>query len=379
MKIGLLTIHDTPSFGGTLQGFALWKYLEDQGYDCEIIDLHRPSAHVDYVSSMRFKPLRQKRKDVKHKIKAILRSLYERILCRNIRYRNGQKEKYDEFNSAIKFSKPYRSIDQLYANPPEYDVYIAGSDQLWNPDQPYCIEPYLLTFVTDKTKKKISFATSIGINYLTEQEKNLFKCGLDDFNSISVRENQAKILLESFVNRKVEKVCDPTFLIDRDYWLSLASPAIEDKPYILLFTLKLHKNLLDYCIKLSEQNGLGLVFLINKSLPQNELYKTVSNAGPQEFLRYIANASLVITDSFHGTVFSIILQTSNFFTYIAPNDKRGSRITDLLTVFGLKNHLLTNTPRFDELNQIKPDYDRTVEIIKEERARAKEYLSSVLV
>lgn len=102
------------------------------------------------------------------------------------------ESKFQDFNSQIRLSKPYRGIDELYRNPPEYDVYITGSDQVWNPTQNYCLEPYFLTFVKNKNARKISYASSIGIDQLLPKEKKDFKRWLSSYNSISVREKPHK-------------------------------------------------------------------------------------------------------------------------------------------------------------------------------------------
>ena len=303
MKIGILTIHDSPNYGACLQCYALWKYLAEQGYDCEIIDLHRPGAHPDYIPSTKYhrcRPLQQSRFTM---FKKNVKRLFG-IKANPIRYYNDDaKKKFEEFNSLYKKSQPYTSIDAFYKNPPQYDVYIAGSDQLWNPTQTYCIEPYFLTFVSGLEKKKISFSTSIGITELTDAEKKMFKEWLNDFTAISVREKQAKQLLESFVGREVNQISDPTFLLSPSSWQSIANCPQSQDSYILYFALHFDKNLLNYCQKLSKESGLRL-YVLNQTQPDSidNSYVAIKDAGPKDFLGYIEKAELVITDSFHCTV-----------------------------------------------------------------------------
>ena len=374
MKIGILTIHDSPNYGACLQCYALWKYLSDQGYDCEIIDLHRPGAHPDYIPSRKYRRARPVQKSILKKLKLLLkRSLGKKPLQRQY-YNEESKIKFDAFNSLYTKSKPYNDIDEFYDNPPRYDIYIAGSDQLWNPTQIYCIEPYFLTFVSGAEKKKISFSTSIGITELTDKEKDLFKQWLSDFTAISVREKQAKELLSSFVDREVKQVSDPTFLLPYTSWKKLANyPNIKAK-YILYFALHI---ILDYCKKLSIESGLPL-YVMNQTQPDpiDNSYLAVKDAGPRDFIGYIANADMVITDSFHGTVFSIIMGSKNFYTYIAPNSNRGSRIEDLLNTFSLSNHILNSNfeRNYNELQDGKPDKDMNMSIIQQERKRSASFL-----
>ena len=120
----------------------------------------------------------------------------------------ASKQRFTEFFKDIKYSKEYRKIGYLYKDVPIYDTYITGSDQMWSPMHPFCIEPYFLTFAP-KDKRKISYATSIGVTELTDREKADFKKWLASYDAISVREEQGKQLLESFIKDKnIEVVAD---------------------------------------------------------------------------------------------------------------------------------------------------------------------------
>ena len=370
IRIGILTIHDSPNYGACLQCYALWKYLTDQGYDCEVIDLHRPGAHADYIPSQRYTRCRPVQEGKLRKLKKTIKAFFKKNPPIIKHYSDDSERKFKDFNALLKLSKPYRSVDELYQNPPDYDIYIAGSDQLWNPAQPYCLEPYFLTFVDGMFKKKVSFSTSIGITELTILEKNKFKTWLSDFSAISVREKQAKQLLESFIGREVHQVLDPTFLLTSSSWRTLAKePELQDS-YILYYALHLDMNLLNYCQRLSEESGSRL-YVLNQTQPDpiDDSYIAVKDAGPREFIGYIANAQLVITDSFHGTVFSIIMGSKNFYTYIAQGNKRGSRIEDLLTIFGHPKHLLDPalSQSFDELNSNIINHNHIASIMNAKR------------
>lgn len=378
MKIGIITIHNSPNYGACLQSYALWKYLLDCGYECEIIDLHRPYQE-DYVPSKKYVAYRDKkstRSKIKKKIKKLLSLIIKRKLQKHFFLLPEAQQKFDEFNSQIKLSRPYYGIDDLYNNPPEYDVYVTGSDQLWNPTQPYCLEPYFLTFAPFG-KRRISYASSIGITELSENEKKKFKIWLKQYNAISVRETQAQKLLEQITGMTITQVADPTFLLSRETWKSMAIyPQREDK-YIFLFTLENNQKMLEYAINLGDESGLNVVYLTAKQPESTGKYEAVDTAGPREWIGYIANAEMVITDSFHGTVFSIITGCNNFFTRIASDNKRGSRITDLLNTFGLNSHLLNPqlTQTFHELSKIMIDHKEVSITIEQERLRSCKFLS----
>lgn len=370
MKIGILTIHDSPNYGANLQCYALWRFLVNQGYDCEVIDLHRPGAHLDYVPSKRYRRGREVRISkfelLKNKIR---RALFGKEQPKE-QYNVVARERFKAFNNEMKLSIPFKSIDQLYETPPTYDVYIAGSDQLWNPLQPYCIEPYFLSFVTVPGAKKISYATSIGITELTNQEKKDFSVWLSDFAAVSVRETQAKKLLESFVDFRVDVVMDPTFLLTPQQWKSIAVEPQQSEPYILLYMICMNSQLLEYSIKIAREAKLKL-FVLNQLQPEpmNGDYIAIREAGPKEFLGYIGNADLVITDSFHGSVFALILGVKNFYSFVSSRSKVGSRIIDLLDLFEVPKHLLDSdfSQSYDDLNSNGVNHNHIINLMSAKR------------
>lgn len=375
MKIGIITIHKSPNYGACLQCYALYKYISMYVTNVEIIDLHRPIEFDDYIPSIKYVRSRKPIITWKMRIKRVL-GLYKENFDAN-KYSISALKKFEDFNSEISLSKPYRSIDDLYANPPKYDLYITGSDQVWNPTQNYCLEPYFLTFVENGYGKKISYASSIGINDLTIKEKSLFKKWLNSYDAISVREKQGKKLLQSFIDRDIKQVPDPTFLLSTDFWREMAIRPKCTEKYILLFSLRFSPILLKYCIKLSKESNLKLIVLsqIQPDVKDGS-YIAVKDAGPKDFIGYIKHAEMVITDSFHCTVFSIILGTSNFYTYISPYNKRGSRITDLLESFNLSDHLLSVSldEPYSKLIQRKIKHDYVDQTIIENNINARNYL-----
>lgn len=390
-RIGIITIHNSPNYGACLQSYALYEFLRQEGHDVEVIDLHRP-YHDDYILSKRFRPysnrFESKCHRYKQKLKNILKFIFDWRTKREIfsdrennfaldPLREKTVVRFNRFNDQIALSRPYLSIDELYANPPVYDTYITGSDQVWNPTQAYCIEPYFLTFV--KKGRMISYASSIGIESLTKDEKSDFKKWLSRYDIISVREESAQKLLEGIVGRSITTVPDPTFLIDVNTWLNLAKrPPI--KGYILVFTLSFEQELLDYAINVAKKQNATVISL-NRIQPENKSmdYVDIRDAGPEEWLGYIANASLILTDSFHCTLFSILLGVNDFKTYISPYNDRGSRIKNLLKNFSLDNHLLSHSDlELQIFNPSPVNYDAIKKIIRYLQQIGRDFLSSAV-
>lgn len=370
-KIGIITIHNSPNYGACLQSYGLYHFLNNIGIDCEIIDLHRPT-HNDYVESKKYTATRTKNKN-------FLKNFLLKLVFKKRKKTMSVKamKRFNNFNSRIKLSKPYLCIDTLYENPPYYDVYISGSDQLWNPTIGFCNEPYFLTFVKNKSKR-ISYATSIGIDKLTENEKENYSKWLDSYNHISVREKSAKDLLESFIEKKIEQVADPSFLPERSHWTSMAKLPYIEAPYILLFTLSYNEYLLQMCRRFKKESGMQLIYLCLNQPKKNCDYKIEKDAGPEEWLGYLAKAEMVITDSFHGSVFSIIMGTKNFFTYVPSSQKRGKRITDLLDTYQLSEHVFTEDDlkkSFESFYKRKLNHKIITDIYMIEQERSRSYLT----
>ena len=380
-KVGIITIHNSPNYGACLQSYALYRYIQQQGNDVEIIDLHRPVAYEDYIPSKKYVCSRPVKRSLLSKIKGNGKSLIGIKPKSPSLYSPLAIKKFEEFNSVIKLSQPYRSIEELYANPPLYDLYISGSDQLWNPTQAYCLEPYFLTFVPKGQGKKISYATSVGITDLRDNEKKDFAKWLSLYADISVREYQAQSLLQGLLaDKKVNQVADPTFLLDPKDWKDMAVRPKQSK-YVLMFTLQHRPEILEYCLQLSKQSGLPLIEL-GQVQPDvlDGSYTAVKDAGPKEFLGYIENAELIITDSFHCTVFSLIMGTNNFYTYIAPTNQRGSRIIDLLNTYQTIEHLLSPdlNVSFDTLMGSQIPHQKVNMIMKLERNRSRDFINKYL-
>lgn len=371
MNVGIITFQDSLNYGATLQTYALWKYVTNMGHECEIIRLYRPSFAV-YRSSLKFKPLRQKKRTLMPSVRRFLKDIF----CRKTEVTKEYRIKFEDFNSQINFSKPYYSVDDLYNAPPHYDLYITGSDQVWNPEFGFCMEPYFLTFAPSGSKK-ISYASSIGINALNKEELKKYGEWLSSYKAISVRERTAVKFLSPICEQIVVQVCDPCMLLLNNVWNDLAILPNHKKPYILLYTVGNIRELEEYAQKISQESGIELIFLCRN--PQKGFYgKCEINAGPKEFIGYIKNASLVLSNSFHATLFSIILN-SNYYAYVPQSSNRGSRIVDLLDNLDQIQHLLTSLSlSYYDLDIKSHDISKLGHKIENIRCFSQNYLNSWL-
>lgn len=384
MKIGLVTVHKEPNYGANLQTYATWKFISDLGHDCEVIDMtlrpeppRFPQCRPDYY--------RKPKQSLTFQMRMQIRKLFVKFGLKKPIYvppsiQPKAQLKFNKFNELISYSKRYDKLTELYDNPPQYDLYITGSDQVWNPTQFYCLEPFFLTFATGH--RKISYAASIGIEELRDNEKEQFKKWLQSYESISVREKTAKKLLEEITNRTdIEKVSDPTFLLSQDEWLNFAIKPSIKKPYILVFTLGHNQLLIDYAIRLKAETGFDIKVICLMALPNNNNeYESITDACPREFIGYLSQAELVLTDSFHGTVFSLLMKSKNFYTYLFPTAKRNSRMIDLLNLVGLTDHIISNelSETYEELMLREIDHAKITSIIDAERTRCRNWLKKCI-
>lgn len=384
-SIGIVTIHNCKNnYGGALQCFGLYQYLKLQGFEVEVIDFHRPTD-ADYIGSIRFRNMRS-HLDIRSFVKGWIKELLGIRRLSNPHFRPNWNpkagERFARFNAQVKMSAPFCHIPDLYKNPPRYDVYISGSDQLWNPTQPYCLEPYFLTFVKDKKAHKISYGTSIGLSDISDREKKVFRKWLSSYDRISVREQQACRILEPVTGRTIHRVPDPTFLLEPDDWIrmSVAPPSKQD--YVLVFNLGKDENIIRTAKRIArERNCKVKVIDQNYPFPDDPLIEVVADAGPLEFIGLIRDAWLVLTNSFHCTVFSLITGTRNFYTYIAPDSERGSRIVDLLDTFQLSDHIVNSMdaiPSGKILADTVIDTIHTRRIMKEEQQIGRKFLEESL-
>lgn len=330
MKIGIITYHFAINYGAVLQCYALSKFLESKGYEIEVIN---------YVNS------KQKRNNDVIKHDDGIKSLIANCLLLPFRGKiKNKKYKFETFVNKIKLSKEIQNIDELkeYINSNNFNVIISGSDQVFNPKIDDFDLAFLLPF--DINCKKVSYAASTG--NANTADINKLKKYLDKFDRLSIREVND---LEKFrnIDRNINVVCDPTLLLSKNDWKMLSS-AEGDSNYLLCYFL--HKDLFkkEFMVakKIAKEKHLKIK-IINSRYSKNSLRKgTIFDCGPEEFIDLFANADYICTDSFHGTVFSLIFE-KKFLCFDTSKNKNDSR----------RKNLLLNTDMIDALYLIDSEKD----------------------
>lgn len=368
-KIAVITFHRAHNFGSVLQTYALQecvKLLENEQQEdvnYQVIDLFTEKQEQLYA-------VFKKNNCVKNIVKNILALPYSKKL----------KKKYDKFNAFIKknfyLTDRYMNDEELYNNPPKADYYISGSDQIWNVRALDFSSSYYLDFV--EKGKRISYSASFGplnIDWSQYNAEKVVDC-LEKYECISVRENGSAENIQKLIGQEVEIHVDPTLLLKKEQWRKVQSNAnYNSGKYILLYCLEPSKKQLKLADAISKKLELPIVVLrYNNKNDMFNHYVKKYDSGPEDFLAYIDHAALVISSSFHGTVFSMIYHKP-FYVFGGMND---NRISTMLIKMGMEERSLNSLKDIERVNLLQPDAKKIENVLEYERGRSKEYLRRAL-
>ena len=246
MKIGVITFVKCDNYGAELQAFALQWKLNSLGYDTEVINLEKKNIDMKRNPDVIVGAIKQRIK--KDGIKAII-SIFRKIketrkrVADEIAYKDLDERKHKLFElffeKKIKHSDKYYSLDDITtASDLEYDIYIAGSDQIWNYIHTDRLDVYFLMFANKFHAKKISYAASISIYDIPRKLRSIYKTYFENIDYISVRELHGAELVRKYSNKRAEVVLDPTFLLSKEDWIrNVAHDVPVDGDYLLIYTL----------------------------------------------------------------------------------------------------------------------------------------------
>ncbi len=370
-RVGIITIQGN-NYGATLQAAALNYFLNSKGYAAENLDYNDLSRVRNSLSA------KQK----------IVNDLWTKVFLRFFigNKKNAKFEAFRKENIRFSFGR-WRSKDALLKAVPKYDVYVSGSDQIWNPDVMRDDYNYLLAFAPEGANK-VAYASSFGKSKLPDGKKDVYKKYLSEFNSIAVRENSGKAIVQELLGYEPTQVVDPTLLLNKTEWATLTKYKETQEKYVLCYYMPGDKVVTNAIKKLSnalaKQNGLKIV-----NLGLKEYYKFVPNmdcrvdAGPADFVNLFMGAEYVVTNSFHGTAFS-----TNFGkkVYVPINKELDStkarhiRMVDYLKSIGMEGSVIPvgSDGAVPDVSSVMFDYGKVSAIIQELREHSVEYLLNAL-
>lgn len=362
MKIGILTFHCAHNYGAVLQCYALQEFLNHAGHEVKVINyrpkyLLQPYRVINRSGFRSTNPLR------------IVKSIARELLLAPIRYiRHRNFNKF--INSRLALTHTVTK-DEI---PSDFDVYIVGSDQIWNPNITRGFDKvYFCDFQFPKNNKiYMSYAASMEAKQVSDEDERFYREVLANLDHISVREIDLKNILQPLTDKNIFQVLDPTILIKNEVWENITPTINIKEKYVLTYQVRMHKETELIARRIADQLGAKVINLVAwVRLNQKDTYQTAS---PEMFLAMIKNAECTVTTSFHGTAFSIIYNRP--FYAIKLNDGKDSRVASLLSALNLEDRLIdTNAnPNFSVIDYTEANYN-----LDKLRQFSQSYLNSSIV
>lgn len=376
-KIGIITIINVNNYGAELQAFALHHKLKLMGYDNEIIN-YLYYKNPEFIQEAASKPLIKT--SIKNTLKDIaLKWIDKYSAARYPKLAKIRKERFDSFHDKnTMISTTYNSYSALYNTRLNYDAYIVGSDQVWNPNNGTNIAPFFLTFAP-KDAKKISYASSFGVGSVDKTYYSQYEEWLNNIDYLSTRESDGVNIIKEVTGRDALHVVDPTLLLSKEQWGELAIPYQSEKPYILFFVFKKNAFAEELAYKIQKNTGYQIIRVCKNEMPveSDDKILNIRDFGPAEFLGLYQKASFVITTSFHGSIFSLIFEKP-FYTVTPASKNNNSRQQSLMHMVGLEDRLIKegNPVDLEKMNTI--NFSKVNVILNEQIKNSVDYLVSSL-
>lgn len=362
-KIGILTFHNAYNFGAVLQAYALKEYLRDNS-NCIVEIINYKNEQIEKEKS------RWDRLFNNNVVKELARNFL------TMPYYLKLDKAFSVF--VHKYLTTDNEIKKDELSSLKYDLYVVGSDQVWN----LALTGNDKAFFCDFAKPEsicCSYAASIGSSVFSDKELQNYKHLIEKFSLISFREKELVQIFEKIASeKKICSVVDPVFLLRQDKWNSMASFIVR-KPYVLFFCVGYNAELdptLEFAKNLANEKNMELLYLSNQDIwyKHRELHHC-GVASPCEFLGYIKSASYVVTNSFHATAFSIIFHRE-FYSEIGL--KRNGRIKNILDLTGLQDHAINRGVNKENTIKDNTDWSKVDVRLNLEKEKSYEFLRSVV-
>ena len=348
---GIITFHEAVNYGAVLQAYALKKVISRY---CDVHFVrHSNSAILN-------------RNSISPGFPKSIAGL-KRFIIKSLTYFPNRKK----HNFFTRFRNQY-----LLDTPEKYaDFYITGSDQVWNDKCTDFDKAYFLDFTDDK--KKNSYSASFGFDSVPEDKIDEYRRLLGGFNNISVREKTGKDIISDLIERDVRVTLDPTLLLSKEEWSELVRQVDSYGKYLLVYAFEITDKMAEFVNKIAEERNLCVLIL----LPEKSLWKKspiknakfVNYVSPEEWVSFFYYADFIVTNSFHGTVFSINFNKQFAVELLPPPSKVNSRLTDVLDMFELNTRYISSSDI-----RVNVDFERCNSIMQAKREESVSYLKSII-
>lgn len=391
MKIGIVTFVKCDNYGAELQAYALQKKLNVLGYEAEVVDLEKEQGVIESSLSSYTNAIKNRYKQygiIKGTAK-VLELIKDKYNARRAYSANADKVARrhkifeDFFNTYIKHSSKYYTLEEMRnAQSLPYDVMIAGSDQIWNFMQTRYLDVFFLMMANRWHARKISYAASFSVSKLPDSKKSLYKKYLENMDAISVRETTGIDIVNNCSYCKATVVLDPTLLIKREEWVEYIGREDylpKDRKYVVIYTLSGSHYIYTLAKKIARKLGVEVINikLGFSKVEGDDGITHIGDAGPREFISIFNQAVYVITDSFHGTAFSINFNIP-FTTLLNPVSNINSRALSILKLTGTESRLIYDDGSNKAPDTLNLDFAPINKVIERERKSSLEFLISSL-
>lgn len=358
MKIGTVTIHHAHNYGAMLQAYALQKAIIKSGFDSVVIDYDDIKSHLFPQKSG---------KSVKANLTWLFYSIKTLFHFKEIQ--RGFKRFESFYDTELLKTQKFNKVSDIDVS--GIDILVAGSDQIWNfkkgENRPY----FQLDFGGDVVRA--SYAASMGSFFsLNERVKENFKTSLDKIFSISVREKEAAEYIEMISGKKCRIDIDPIFLLNSAEWDIVADKAFRynlPEKYILCYELLKSEELIECLTRVKKEYGLPIVMLSPSIRYHKKGDIIILDAGPLEMVDLVRRAEVVITNSFHGTAFSVLYH-KKFYSVLTTHGP--GRIIELLSNTGLKNQIYSS----EKFIGFQSNFEKADYYIEQQNKVSYEYIKS---
>lgn len=371
-RIGLLTFHRAYNYGALLQCYALSYTLNKLGFDCKVIDYWPNYFKENYYITKKF----------------TFRHPPIKTWIRHIQVASILKRRNKNFENFIREHIPltketYTTHDQLLNGNLCFDLFITGSDQVWNDCCAEFDPVYFLSLKCFESQPRFSYAASFGMKQIPEDLRKEYANRLFGYRTYSVREKSGQVILKDLLNITADVDCDPTLLLSRDEWRKIEDKNdLDDKPYILIYYVKKTERLQNEAFAYAQKNKCDVICVpcnmevsALKGVQEKKKGFIVKNdISPADFISLVDNAQKVFTNSFHGTIFSLIFKKDCFLELKHLDGSFNSRVIELLESLSFQN--IKGEDEL-ELQSEKIDWNTVEKAWADLRDHALDYLKSM--
>lgn len=392
-KVGVITFCNCMNYGAELQAFALQKKLNLLGADAEVIYIEKEKwvMQGSYWTILTAIKKRFQMFGVWGGTQRTVALIKDKLAVRKANKQNKDKRAYKAeifdsfFNNYIRHSSRYYTLDELRDGKLDtaYDVIVAGSDQIWNYMQTHYLDVFFLEFANRLNTKKVSYAASFSVDSIPAALHAKYKHLIENIDAVSVRELSGLSLVSQLSDRKAELVLDPTLLFTAKEWIEMvANPDYVkgDKRYVVIYTLSGSKYIYGLAKKIGKELNAEVVNIKSGyvRIKGDEGITHLYDVGPREFISIFSHAVYVITDSFHGTAFSINFNIP-FTTLLNPVSNMNSRALSILELTNTMDRLIFDNGDNREPDKLDVDFTPVNAIINDWRANSLFFINKEII